>query len=55
MKKQYGSIDILVNNPGTSRNCGLLDIDEEAWYDMQCVNAKGAFFCLQRAALQMIE
>jgi NAD(P)-dependent dehydrogenase (short-subunit alcohol dehydrogenase family) len=55
INNKLGGVDVLVNNAGTTRNGGLLDIDEDTWDSMQRVNAKGTFFCIQRAARQMIK
>ncbi|MDP1670477.1 MAG: SDR family oxidoreductase, partial [Alphaproteobacteria bacterium] len=45
---------ILVNNAGVTRRCAFMDIDESLWDQVHRVNAKGVFFCLQRAAKEMI-
>ena len=50
----FGRIDILVNNAGVTRRAYLMDLTEEDWGRIHRVNAKGVFFCLQRAAREMI-
>ncbi|MEC7204336.1 MAG: SDR family oxidoreductase, partial [Pseudomonadota bacterium] len=50
-----GSLDIIVNNAGVTRRAYIMDLTEEDWDRIHRVNAKGVFFCLQRAAQQMIE
>ncbi len=45
--KQFGSVDVLVNNAGLERSMPFLDIDEETWDLMVDVDLKGAFFCSQ--------
>lgn len=52
---QHGRLDGLVNNAGVTRRAEFMEITEEDWDWMNRVNAKGVFFCLQRAATQMIE
>jgi len=50
----FGRIDILVNNAGVTRRAYIMDLTEEDWDRIHRVNAKGVFFCLQRAAREMI-
>lgn len=50
----YGQLDVMVNNAGVTRRCAFMDIDESLWDQVHRVNAKGVFFCLQRAAKEMI-
>ena len=49
-----GKIDILVNNAGVTRRAHIMDLTEEDWDRIDRVNAKGVFFCMQRAAREMI-
>ena len=41
-------------NAGVTRRAYIMDLTEEDWDRIHRVNAKGVFFCLQRAARQMI-
>jgi NAD(P)-dependent dehydrogenase (short-subunit alcohol dehydrogenase family) len=50
----FGQIDILVNNAGVTRRAYIMDLTEEDWDRIMRVNGKGVFFCLQRAAREMI-
>src|SRR5580692_7289416 len=50
-----GSIDIIVNNAGVTRYSYIMDLTEADWDRIHRVNAKGVFFCLQRAARAMIK
>ncbi len=50
----FGTLDVMVNNAGVTRRCAFMDIDEALWDQVHRVNAKGVFFCLQRAATEMI-
>jgi NAD(P)-dependent dehydrogenase (short-subunit alcohol dehydrogenase family) len=52
--KEFGRLDILVNNAATNPVFGpLVDIDEEAWDKIMALNVKGYLFAAQRAARQM--
>ena len=50
----FGQIDILVNNAGVTRRAHIMDLTEADWDRIMRVNGKGAFFCLQRVAREMI-
>jgi NAD(P)-dependent dehydrogenase (short-subunit alcohol dehydrogenase family) len=50
----FGRLDILVNNAGVTRRAYIMDLTEEDWDRIMRVNGKGVFFCLQRAAREMI-
>jgi NAD(P)-dependent dehydrogenase (short-subunit alcohol dehydrogenase family) len=49
-----GALDILVNNAGVTRRAYIMDLTEADWDRIMRVNGKGVFFCLQRAAREMI-
>jgi NAD(P)-dependent dehydrogenase (short-subunit alcohol dehydrogenase family) len=44
----------MVNNAGVTRRADIMDLTEVDWDRIHRVNAKGVFFCLQRAAREMI-
>jgi len=52
--KEFGGLDIMVNNAGVARNQDFLDISEQDFDDIIAINLKGAFFGVQAAARQMI-
>lgn len=52
--KEFGRIDISVNNAGVTRRADIMDLTEADWDRIHRVNAKGVFFCLQRVAREMI-
>ncbi len=51
---ELGRLDIIVNNAGVTRAAFIMDLTEQDWDRIHRVNAKGVFFCLQRAAREMI-
>jgi NAD(P)-dependent dehydrogenase (short-subunit alcohol dehydrogenase family) len=51
---EFGRLDIIVNNAGVTRYAFVMDLTETDWDRIHRVNAKGVFFCLQRAAKEMI-
>jgi NAD(P)-dependent dehydrogenase (short-subunit alcohol dehydrogenase family) len=50
---ELGHLDILVNNAGVTKSLGFFDVTESDWDWMYSVNARGLFFCMQRAAREM--
>lgn len=51
----FGGLDVLVNNAATTFQAGIMAITEADYDRINRINAKGTFFCLQRAAGVMIE
>jgi NAD(P)-dependent dehydrogenase (short-subunit alcohol dehydrogenase family) len=49
-----GALDILVNNAGTEEVRSSTEVDEALWNKIVDTNLKGAFFCAQATARDMI-
>jgi len=49
------AIDVVVNNAGVTKYLDIMDVQEEDWDRIHRVNAKGVFFCMQRAARELID
>ena len=53
--KQWGTVDVLVNNAGLTRDGLLLRMSEQDWDDVLDTNLKGAFHCIRSASAVMKE
>ncbi|PZG80480.1 3-oxoacyl-[acyl-carrier-protein] reductase [Staphylococcus aureus] len=51
---QFGSLDVLVNNAGITRDKLLMRMKEQEWDDVIDTNLKGVFNCIQKATPQML-
>ncbi|HCZ8329276.1 TPA: 3-oxoacyl-[acyl-carrier-protein] reductase [Staphylococcus aureus] len=51
---QFGSLDVLVNNAGITRDNLLMRMKEQEWNDVIDTNLKGVFNCIQKATPQML-
>lgn len=54
IKQRFGRIDILVNNAGFTRPAMLHKMSDEDWHSVLAVHLTGTFYCLRRAAQEMI-
>jgi glucose 1-dehydrogenase len=52
--RELGCLDIVINNAGTTARCPFLDVTPEIFDRVYAINARGTFFCAQRAAKVMI-
>lgn len=53
IQKNYGRLDILVNNVAQSSKGGILDISLEEWQRIIAINLTGYFLCIQQAGRMM--
>lgn len=53
--RQFGRLDIAVNNAGAGIDCSALDLDKSRWEWMINLNLGGVFWCAQSQARKMIE
>ncbi|MGN5882775.1 3-oxoacyl-[acyl-carrier-protein] reductase [Staphylococcus simulans] len=53
--KQFGSVDVLVNNAGITRDNLLMRMKEQEWDDVIDTNLKGTFNCIQKVSRQMMK
>ncbi|WP_281185569.1 3-oxoacyl-[acyl-carrier-protein] reductase [Staphylococcus schleiferi] len=53
--KTFGSIDVLVNNAGITRDNLLIRMKEREWDDVIDTNLKGVFNCIQKVTPQMLK
>ncbi|MCG0278619.1 MAG: 3-oxoacyl-ACP reductase FabG [Thermanaeromonas sp.] len=54
-KKEFGRIDILINNAGITSDALLTKMTEEQWDKVIAVNLKGVFNCTQAVVPVMLE
>ncbi len=55
VSREFGGLDVLVNNAGVQTWRHLLDLEEAEWDRVIATNLKGCFLCTKRAALLMKE
>lgn len=53
--KEFGRVDVLVNNAGITRDNLLMRLDEKDWDKIMDVNLKGAFLCIKAASRIMMK
>jgi NAD(P)-dependent dehydrogenase (short-subunit alcohol dehydrogenase family) len=52
-KKEYGRIDVLVNNHGASFRCDVLDMTPNGWNTIVAINLTGTFLLCRAAGIVM--
>ena len=52
--KRWGTLDVLINNAGITRDRTILKMTDDEWVDVVAVNLTGAFWCLRAAAQIMV-
>ena len=53
--KEYGKVDILINNAGIIRREDAINFNEKDWDDVMSINAKTVFFFSQAVARQFVK
>ncbi len=51
--KEFKGLDILINSAAILKPKGFLEVELSDWNQTMALNLKGAFFCLQQAAIRM--
>ncbi|MCJ7833385.1 MAG: SDR family NAD(P)-dependent oxidoreductase, partial [Deltaproteobacteria bacterium] len=55
LQKEWGRIDILINNAGITRDALLMRMKEEDWDRVMTINLKGVFNCTQAVIRSMVK
>ncbi|MBF0546535.1 MAG: 3-oxoacyl-ACP reductase FabG [Candidatus Riflebacteria bacterium] len=52
--KEFGAVDILINNAGVTEDAPILGMEDEAWEKVLSVNLDGAFYMARSCARYMV-
>ena len=55
LQKEWGRIDVLINNAGITKDSLLMRMKEEDWDRVMAINLKGVFNCTQAVIRSMIK
>ncbi len=54
IKKQLGSVDLLINNAALAQNKLFIDVTDEEWHRIIGTNLDGCFYCCREALHEMV-
>eukprot|EP01083_Nonionella_stella_P179054 634509_1 len=54
IKREMGVVDVLINNAGMGKFCGLIDQDPSDWQQMMDVNVRALCVCTQRVVQDLL-
>lgn len=55
MYKEFGTIDILINNAGLQKDCSFIDMTLADWQKVIDINLTGQFLCAREAAREFVK
>lgn len=55
VEKEFGPIDILINNAGITRDGLLLRMKDQDWDDVMDINLKGTYLCTKNVSKKMLK
>lgn len=55
VEKEFGPIDILINNAGITRDGLLLRMKDQDWDDVMDINLKGTYLCTKNVSKRMLK